>query len=66
MIPFKVFDRDKKVTWLILNYHSSPKGGTYLAALEDDNTDTDGNLHILDAEELTQFRLVGFADVHNE
>ena len=63
MIPFKVFDRDKKVTWLIINFHSTPEGGKYLAALEDDSTEKDGNLHLLDAKDLTNFRLIGFADL---
>ena len=66
MIPFKVFDRDKKVTWLIINFHATPNGGQYLAALEDDSTEKDGNLHLLDAEELTNYRLIGFADLANE
>ena len=63
MIPFKVFDRKKKITWLVLNYQETKDGGKYLAAMENDSTDKDGNLHLIDAAELTNYRLIGFVDM---
>lgn len=61
MIPFKVFDRKSKVTWLVLNYHPTSKGGEYLAAREDESKE-DGKLAILTAEEITQFRMIGLVE----
>ena len=62
MIPFRVFDRKKKITWLVLNYHSGKEGGEYLVAREDDTHKKDGDLQLMAAEEIAQFRMVGFVD----
>ena len=62
MIPFKVFDRKKKITWLVLNYHPAKEGGEYLVAREDDTHKKDGDLQLMTAEEIAQFRMVGFAE----
>ena len=61
MLPFKVFDREKKITWLILNYQSGQGSGSYLAVREDDS-DRDGEISILPAENFAGFRMVGFLD----
>lgn len=61
MVPFRVFDRENKITWLILNYHPGEQGGSYLAVREDDS-DQDGALSLLPAAELIKFRMVGFLD----
>lgn len=65
MLPFKVFDRDKKTTWVIVNYHPSKDGGEYLAAREDDTT-KDGELEIFKVQALKRFKMVGFVSHSQE
>jgi hypothetical protein len=59
VLPFRVHDRDKKITWLIVSFH--PADNTYLAALEDD-THRDGELTILPASRLVGMKLIGFLE----
>ena len=61
MIPFKVFDREEKVTWVILNHHPGPNGGEYLAAREDDSS-LDGELRCIPSTDISGYRLVGFVE----
>lgn len=62
MVPFRVFDKENKEMWVILNYHSQSGGeGSYLAAREDD-TDKDGEIQIIPAGQLSRFRLVDFLE----
>ena len=62
MVPFRVFDRDKKTMWIVLNYHAGEaNGGSYLLAREDDS-DHDGELRIVAANAMTGYRLVDFLD----
>ena len=64
MVPFRVFDRENKEMWVVLNYHpgtSAADNGTYLLAREDD-TERDGEMAILPASELAKFRLVDFLE----
>ena len=61
MLPFRVFDRENKTTWIILNFHPDEKGGHYLAA-RDDDTHQDGELRLLSAQEMSSFRLLGFIE----
>lgn len=64
MVPFRVFNRESKEMWIVLNYHPGTSGGddgTYLLAREDDN-EKDGEIAILGAKELAKFRLVDFLD----
>lgn len=62
MIPFKVYDRKNKVTWVVLNYHAATD--KYLAAREDE-TKNDGDIHLIDAADITHFRMIGFVDSHD-
>ena len=64
MRPFKVYNRETKVTWLILNYHPTPSGGEYLAAREDDSNQ-DGELEIIQSSELKKLKLVGFLEEYH-
>ncbi len=59
MAPFRVFDRENKVTWLVINYH--PSSNEYLVAREDDS-DQDGELSIISAADLTKFRMLDFLE----
>mgnify|MGYP005706485497 CR=1 FL=1 len=59
MIPFRVFDKENKTTWIVLNYHSNTE--KYLVAREDDSS-KDGDLNLISAEELSKLRLVDFYD----
>lgn len=59
MLPFKIFDKKSKKTWLIINYHPNAKGGTYLAAREDDSQQ-DGELTLLTLEDIIGCRMLEF------
>lgn len=64
MLPFRVFDRKKKITWTILNYHPTAKGGEYLASREDDSSE-DGTIDTLSVEAVKKLKMVGFVDDHD-
>lgn len=62
MVPFRVFDREKKQMWQVINYHPDPEsGGSYLATKEDDS-DSDGDMQIIAAKDLVKFRFVDFLE----
>jgi len=61
MVPFRVFDRENKEMWIVLNYQTGAGNGTYLLAREDD-TEADGEMKILKAEELSNLNLF----LHNQ
>ena len=64
MMPFRVFNRENKEMWVVLNYHpgSAPgDNGTYLLAREDD-AERDGEMSLVTADQLSKFRLVDFLE----
>jgi hypothetical protein len=62
MVPFRVFDRENKEMWVVLNYHANSGGdGSYLVAREDDS-DRDGELVIIPATQIAKYRLVDFLE----
>ena len=62
MVPFRVFDRDKKHMWQVINYHPDPAtGGGYLATREDDS-DSDGDMQIIPAFEMVKMKFVDFLE----
>jgi hypothetical protein len=64
MMPFRVFDRENKEMWVVLNYHPGTAPGdhcSYLLAREDDN-ERDGEMATLAAAQLAKFRLVDFLE----
>lgn len=64
MVPFRVFDREHKEMWVVLNYHpgtAAGDNGTYLLAREDDN-ERDGEMAIVPASDLAKYRLVDFLE----
>ncbi|SME93943.1 hypothetical protein SAMN06296036_10266 [Pseudobacteriovorax antillogorgiicola] len=62
MVPFRVFDREKKQMWQIINYHPNQGAqGSYLATKEDDDA-TDGDMMIIAAEDLAGFKFVDFLE----
>lgn len=64
MVPFRVFNRETKNMWVVLNYQpgTAPNDrGTYLLAREDDD-EKDGEMAIVAADELAKFRLVDFLE----
>lgn len=64
MMPFRVFDRENKEMWVVLNYHpgTTPSdNGTYMLAREDDG-EKDGEMAIVPASVLSKFRLVDFLE----
>lgn len=60
MIPFRIFDRDKKELWIVLNFEPMQKGGRYLAAREDDTSDLDGSLGFISSDDLDKYKFVEF------
>lgn len=65
MVPFRVFDRENKEMWIVLNYQSGNNGGHYLVAREDD-TEADGIMKMVAAQDFIKFRLVDFLDESEE
>jgi hypothetical protein len=61
MVPFRMFDRESKQMWQVINYHQGENGGHYLASREDD-TEDDGNLNILAVADLVGFKFVEFVE----
>jgi len=62
MIPFRVYDRDLKQMWIVLNYHPSDGShGSYLTTKEDDSG-TDGDMKIISAKDLAALKFVDFLD----
>jgi hypothetical protein len=61
MIPFRVFDRENKEMWVVINYHPGDKGGNYLISMESDD-DKDGSLKIVSADQVAACRMVDFMD----
>ena len=60
MIPFRVYDRDSKQMWIILNFHPEAEG-SYMAAKEDDSG-ADGDMRIISVKDLATFKFVDFLD----
>lgn len=66
MVPFRIFDRENKEMWIVLNYQAgSGPNGSYLISREDDG-DSDGELRIIRAEDIVKFRLVDFLEEADE
>lgn len=64
MVPFRVFSRETKNMWVVLNYQPGTAAndrGSYLVAREDDD-EKDGEMAIISADELAKYRLVDFLD----
>ncbi len=58
MIPFRVYDREKKEMWIVLNEHND---GTYLVAREDES-ESDGDLKLVKTADMLKFKLVDFLE----
>jgi hypothetical protein len=63
MVPFRIYDRENKEMWIVLNFH--PNAGSYLVAREDDS-ESDGEMRLVKVEEMTKFKLVDFLDEVDE
>ncbi len=61
MVPFRVFDRERKEMWIVLNFHPGADGGSYLIAREDES-DADGEMRLLPVRDIDKMRLVDFLD----
>lgn len=59
MIPFRIYDREKREMWICLNYHTS--SNEYLVA-RDDEGETDGDLQLLKADAIAKMKLVDFIE----
>ncbi|MDD9952176.1 MAG: hypothetical protein OXT67_11495 [Zetaproteobacteria bacterium] len=58
MQPFRIFDKSKKATYLVLNYQPGEKGGSYLVARDDESSE-DGKIAILAPEDIAKCQMVG-------
>jgi hypothetical protein len=67
MVPFRIFDRENKEMWIVLNYHPGGAGdaGSYLIAREDDS-EKDGEMKLLPAGEMKKLRMVDFLDEEDD
>ena len=63
VIPFRVYNREEKSIWLILNYQ--PQNDQYLIAKETDD-EKDGELSLIDSKDLKGLNLVDFLDDEDE
>jgi hypothetical protein len=62
MVPFRVYDNEKKQMWIVLNYHPNDgEGGSYLVAREE-SSEHDGIMKILPATSMNGYRLVDFLE----
>ena len=59
MLPFRIFDKKTKITWLIINFQPGKGSGSFLAAREDDSQ-LDGELTLLSLEDLIGCRMLEF------
>lgn len=62
MVPFRVFDRDNKQMWTVLNFHPDNQGGGNYLATKEDDSDTDGDMRLIQADDLVKFRFVDFLE----
>jgi len=66
MVPFRIFDRERREMWIVLNFHpSATDGGKYLLAREDDS-EQDGEIKLIGGEDMAKYRLVDFLDEAEE
>lgn len=64
MVPFRVFHRENKELWIVLNFHpgsAAGDAGSYLLA-KDDDTDKDGEMSLIPAKDLLKYKLVDFME----
>ena len=59
MVPFRVFDKEAKQLWLVVNYHAS--SDTYLMAQEDD-AERDYALVRVESAKMEQYRFIDFVE----
>lgn len=58
MQPFRIFDKAKKATYLVLNYQPNEKGGAYLVARDDESAE-DGRMTMLSPQQVCKCQMVG-------
>ncbi len=61
MVPFRVFDSEKKEMWVVLNFQPGGDGGAYLVAKESDD-ESDGEMNLLSSSQMLKFKLIDFLD----
>ena len=65
MVPFRVYDRERKFMLIVLNFHPGDNGGSYLAACETDQ-DNDGEILTISAIEMKKYKFVDFLEPSQE
>jgi hypothetical protein len=61
MIPFRVYSKEEKTTWVIVNHNPGSNGGHYLAYRED-HEELDGILEVISSDKLTGMKMVNFIE----
>jgi hypothetical protein len=61
MIPFRVYSKEEKTTWVIVNHNPGTNGGQYLAYRED-HEELDGILEVIPSDKLTGMKMVNFIE----
>lgn len=61
MIPFRVFHREKKEMFIVINFHPDASGGGYLVSRQTDS-DTEGEMLIVPSQEMKKYRFEGFIE----
>ena len=64
MIPFRIFHREKKEMFIVINYQDVA-GGNYLAARQSDS-DSEGELLLIASQDLKKYRFEGFVEQPEE
>jgi hypothetical protein len=61
MIPFRVYSKEEKTTWVVVNHNPGANGGTYLAYRED-HEELDGVLELVATDQLLGMKMVNFIE----
>lgn len=64
MVPFRVYNREKKEMWVVVNQLVAEKSGQtrFLCAKEDNDAKTDGIMKVFTEKDLLKLRFVDFID----
>lgn len=61
MIPFRVFHREKKEMYIVINFQSDAQGGGFLVSRQNDS-DSEGEMLIIPTQEMKKYRFEGFIE----
>lgn len=66
MVPFRIYDKEKKQVWQVINFHPNMDKGSYLASYDGeehgDDSSRDGEMRFISADEMLNFRFIDFLE----